>query len=103
MAILDVAFSVNNVPIRMTDERWFHIVENHDYLAGYYDDILMTVERPDAVLRGYGSAIIATRSMGRNRYLNVIYKDISDNDGFIITAFITPKINRKAIIWRSSS
>lgn len=22
--------SVNGVPIRLTEERWFHIVENHD-------------------------------------------------------------------------
>jgi hypothetical protein len=36
------------------DERWHHIVENHDDLAGYYDDVLITVEDPDFILRGYG-------------------------------------------------
>lgn len=39
----DVALSVDGVPIRLTDERWVHIVENHDDLAGYYDDVLEAV------------------------------------------------------------
>ena len=33
---MDQAVSRNGVPIRLTEERWFHIVENHDDLAGYY-------------------------------------------------------------------
>lgn len=32
---MDIAYSVDDVPIRLTAERWFHIVENHDDLAGY--------------------------------------------------------------------
>ncbi len=39
----------------MKEERWFHIVENHDNLAGYYDEILNTVEEPDFIIRGYRS------------------------------------------------
>ena len=49
---MDIAHSVNGAPIRMTSERWFHIVENHDYLAGRYEDILDTVADPDMVLQG---------------------------------------------------
>ena len=33
---MDVARSIEDVPIRLTSERWFHTVENHDDLAGYY-------------------------------------------------------------------
>jgi len=36
---VNIAKSKNNVPIRLTEERWFHIVENHDELAGYYDEV----------------------------------------------------------------
>jgi hypothetical protein len=32
---MDVAYSVDGVPVRLTSERWFHIVENHDDLAGH--------------------------------------------------------------------
>jgi hypothetical protein len=31
---MDIAISKAGVPIRLTDERWHHIVENHDDLAG---------------------------------------------------------------------
>jgi len=34
---MDTVKSKNNIPIRLTEERWFHIIENHDDLAGYYD------------------------------------------------------------------
>jgi len=35
---MEIVRSVYNVPIRMSDERWVHIIENHDDLAGYYLD-----------------------------------------------------------------
>jgi hypothetical protein len=37
---MEIVKSKNGVPIRLTEERWLHIVENHGDLAGYYDDIL---------------------------------------------------------------
>jgi hypothetical protein len=46
------AVSFDGIPIRLTEERWFHIVENHDDMAGHYDDVLETVADPDAVLPG---------------------------------------------------
>ena len=62
---MDIAISRNGVPIRLTEERWFHIVENHDDLAGHYDDVLDTVENPDFMLRGYGGALIALKGAAR--------------------------------------
>lgn len=97
---MDVALSVEGVPIRLTTERWFHIVENHDDMAGYYDDVLEIIENPDLVLRGYGGSLIATRGYGRGRYLAVIYRQVSTQDGFVITAYFTSKIDRKKVIWR---
>ncbi len=49
---MNIVHSVNNIQIRFPRKRWFHIVENHNDLAGYYDDVLRTVEEPDLVLRG---------------------------------------------------
>jgi hypothetical protein len=97
---MDVVLSVEGVPIRLTTERWFHIVENHDDIAGYYDDVLETVENPDMVLRGYRGSLIAARGYGRRRYLAVVYRQVSTEDGFIITAYFTSKIDRKKAIWR---
>ncbi len=72
---MDIAYSINDIPIRLTKERWFHITENHDDLAGYYDDVLNIIENPDLIIQGYGGARIAVKGMGKKRYLCVIYKE----------------------------
>lgn len=97
---MDIVKSVNNIPIRLTKERWFHITENHDDLAGYYDDVLDAVDSPDNVLLGYGGALIAVKGMGKRNYLCVIYKEFpKKHDGFIISAYFTSKIDRRKAIW----
>jgi hypothetical protein len=97
---MDVVWFVEGIPIRLTEERWVHIVENHDDLAGYYDDVLEVVEQPDLIVRSYGNALIAVRSYGHRRYLAVIYRQVSKEDGFIITAYFTDKVDRKKAIWK---
>ena len=99
---MDIVKSINNVPIRLTDERWIHIVENHDDLAGYYDDILSIVESPDYVIKGYEGACIALKQANDSKYLAVVYREISNSDGFIITAYFTTKIKLKSevILWQ---
>ncbi len=37
---MNVVISKNRVPIRLTDERWVHITEEHSEMAGYYFEIL---------------------------------------------------------------
>jgi hypothetical protein len=93
--------SVEGVPIRLTAERWLHIVENHDDVAGYYDEVLDTVASPEALLPGYGGSLIAVRSYGPRRHLCVVYRQIDRVDGFIITAYFSRKLDRKKAIWRS--
>ena len=97
---MDIARSVNGVPIRLTSERWLHIVENHDEVAGYYDDVLLVVESPDIVLRGYRGSLIAVRGYGRKRYLMVIYRELSREDGFVITAYFSSDFDRKKTVWK---
>ena len=97
---MDIAYSINNIPIRLTRERWFHITENHDDMAGYYDDVLDTIENPDIVIQGYGGALIAFKGIARKRYLGVIYKELTGKeDGFVISAYHTSKIDRRKILW----
>jgi hypothetical protein len=96
----EIAISVNNVPIRLTDERWNHIIDGHADLANYRGDVLDVVQYPDEVRSGYGGALIALRGYGKQRYLAVIYKEISANDGFIITARFVRKKTGGRILWR---
>ncbi len=97
---MDIAFSIEGVPVRLTTERWFHIVENHDELAGYYDNVLETIEQPQWILRGHNGAFVAVQNYGHRRYLSVIYRQVSADDGFVITAYFTTDLDREKIVWK---
>lgn len=103
-----MVLSVNNIPVRLTSERWNHIVENHNDMAGYYYEILETVANPSFVAEGdeRGELWAVKRISARKEFL-VIYKEIQDKkDGFIITAFITTKIKKllkRSILWKQLS
>jgi hypothetical protein len=101
---MEIVKSIDNVPIRITDERWKHIFENHDDLAGYLDEITDALEFPDYVIEGYNNAKIAIRMIRLNKYLAVVYKEISEDDGFLITAYFTSKLKleNEVILWQAS-
>lgn len=98
-----ITISKNNVPIRFTDERWQHITTGHPEMADYYYEILETVENPEIIYEGnYGGLIAISNNFG-NKFIIVIYKEISDADGFIITAYCSNKIQvfeKKKILWK---
>ncbi|HSU49383.1 MAG TPA: hypothetical protein VLJ41_02290 [Segetibacter sp.] len=49
---MDIAISKNTVPIRLTEERWYHISTGHPEVAAYYFEILETIENPQKNLSG---------------------------------------------------
>jgi hypothetical protein len=51
---MEVVLSKNGVPIRLTDERWLHITEEHSEMAGYYFEALEIVKAPEAIYEGKG-------------------------------------------------
>lgn len=97
---MDIAYSVNNVPIRLTYERWYHITENHDDLASYYYDVLETVENPDFIVQGNRGTLKATKNTSKRKWLVAIYKELSKEDGFIITAYFLSKRPKGKTIWQ---
>jgi len=98
----EIAVSKNGAHIRLPDERWIHIVENHDDLAGHMDDVLAAVENPDFIIEGYRDALIALNEIRKGKFLAVVYKELQQADGFIITAFYSSKIklDREVIKWK---
>jgi hypothetical protein len=99
---MDIVVSKYSVPIRLTEERWFHIIENHDDLAGHYDNVLQTIEDPDTIIEGYKKALIALRRISKNKFLAVVYKEIGKRDGFVITAYFTSKLSleKEVVLWQ---
>ena len=96
---MDISYSRNGIPIRLTEERWEHIVNNKLYMEPHYENILTAIEHPTRILRGYAGAFVAVLTLSRQRHLHVVYKEISPDDGFIITAFIARKVNKKVQLW----
>lgn len=74
---MNMAISVNGVPIRLTDERWHHIIDGHVDLFNYREDILRIIEEPEAIYRGRRGSLIAVRSYGRRGFLAVFYREVS--------------------------
>lgn len=85
--------------IRLSAERWTHIVESHSELAGRMEDVLDTVSSPVWITAGYRLALVAWRPLGRGRFLAVVYRESSDADGFVVTAFVTRSARREPRIW----
>jgi len=99
--VIEIVLSKNNIPIRLTDERWTHIVEEHCELAGLRMEVLDTVANPSRILEGGTGELLAVQEIHANKHLVVIYREI-ENDGFIITAFITSKtksLDRRNQLW----
>lgn len=99
---MDSVTSRSGIPVRLTAERWLHIIENHDDLAGYYDDVLAAIEEPDYITKGYRGALIALKEIEKDRFLTVIYKEVGKEDGFIVTAYFTSKVKleKEEVLWR---
>lgn len=97
--ILDIVKSVNGVPIRLTDERFEHILDEHPYMSGFYNEILRVVENPEFITRGQRGAKVAVVNLGRRRWLHVAYREVNSEDGFIITAFIDEYFEKNKVVW----
>lgn len=84
----DTAYSKNNVPIRLPDERWNHIIEEHGELGFFKQEVLQTLANPQRIVAGQVGELIAIRAIEKEKWLVVIYKE-DKKDGFVITAFLT--------------
>lgn len=98
--------SKNGKEIRLSEERWYHIAESHDYMAGNQDIIFETLESPDIIMEGRMEEFIALKYYAKTsiseKHAVVIYKE-QDNEGFVITGFMTSRpesIMKKGVVWK---
>ncbi|MBA2124504.1 hypothetical protein B9J78_06210 [bacterium Unc6] len=99
---MEIIQSKNDVSIRLTEERWFHITEEHSEMAGYCFEVLETVESPEAIYQSGTEECIATKEIEAGKYIVVIHKEVSKEDGFVITAFLTRRkkqLERREKLW----
>ena len=99
--MIDRMVSKNGVPIRLTDERWTHITEEHCELAGQRAEVAETVLKPERILLGGDGELIAVRELEQGKHFVVVYREGVD-DGFIITAFVTRRVrslSKRRQVW----
>lgn len=103
--MIGYAISKNGVKIRLTEERWFHITESHDYLSGLSDIVLDAINDPAMVLEGRKDELAAIKEF-KGKQLVVMYKETTKGDGFVITAFMTSEIEKmkkkRRISWKKN-
>lgn len=96
-----MATSRNGVSVRLPEERWAHIVEEHPEMAAMRADALETVDAPQRIARGGAGELIAVRAVAEGKWLIAVYRELN-GDGFVITAFLTrraPWFKRRAQVW----
>jgi hypothetical protein len=102
---MTTALSVNNVNIRLTDERWQHIVDGHPEMASERERVLRTIEEPDLVLVGDFGELLGVRhwpvtAVG-SKFIVVAYREVDHADGFVLTAYLTRRPSQsRSILWK---
>lgn len=99
--MIAVVPSKNGVLIRLTDERWAHIIDEHAELASMQQEVLDSVGQPERILAGKEGELLAVREVETGKCLVVVYAEL-ENDGFIITGFLTRRIrslNTRKQVW----
>lgn len=104
---MDIASTIskNGTLIRLTEERWRHIVLMHPILSDKQKQVLGTVKNPDYIFKGKVKELLAVSAFSKRGYLVVIYKE-TEADGFIITAYETTDklwLFKKDLIWNKLS
>jgi len=94
--------SIHGNTIRLTPERWQHISQNHPEMAGFLFDILQCVQEPEEIRSGAGNELLAVKSISDGKVLVVAYRETDERDGFIITAFLTKRLqwlSKRGKLW----
>lgn len=102
---MEIVRSQAGVPIRLTDERWKHISENHPEVTPMRQEILETVAEPDLIQEGDSGELMAIRRYERtpmtNKFLVVPYREISKEDEFVLTAYLTGRPSTtRSVLWK---
>lgn len=97
--------SIAGVPIRLPDERWEHITRRHPEMQNLQLLVCQTVVEPDLIQAGDNGELLAMRfyeniQLG-GKYVVVAYREVSQLDGFILTAYLTRRPSqRRNVLWK---
>lgn len=96
-----IALSLNGTSVRLPDERWHHILEDHPELVDSKTEVLEVVSNPECIFEGKDGELLAIRETRKGKWLVVAYRELTE-DGFIITAFFTRRrqyLSKRRQLW----
>ncbi len=92
----DVLFEVltrDGRQIRLTQKQWLHISQRHPEMSGLIEEMQQALIYPTHVLHFSNETIKYYLFLKNKRsYVMVAIKVLSDNEGFIMTSYLTSKI-----------
>ena len=97
--------SHNGVPIRLTEERWRHVVARHPEMGTLREEVLETIVHPELIQGGDSGDILAVRFWPKTpltgKFLVVAYRELGNEDGFVLTAYLTNRpSDKRKILWK---
>ncbi len=99
-----VVRSRNDVPVRLAEGRWRHIVGQHPETDDQRGKVLETLVDPDMIQEGDFGELLAIRPYAETplgeKYVIVAYREISAEDGFILTTYLARRpSSRRETLW----
>ncbi len=101
---MEVATARSGIPIRLTDERWGHIVYYHPEMRWQRVRVLDTISAPDLIQEGDFGVLLASRYYGQESFAHgfvvAVYREVDESDGFVITAYLTRRLSAaRRVLW----
>lgn len=94
------------IPVRLTDERLAHIRE-HPEMADLTESIGEVLSNPQVVVQSNSDdfsnlfyRFYAGTCVG-DKYLCVVVKHAQNGEAFVLTAYLTDKIKKGAVLWKA--
>lgn len=102
--IIATAKSKNGVTIRLTDERWDHILLAHQEIGpNEFNRFMKVISVPEFILKGSKGELLAVQKVPRKKLWTVVpYKEETRQDGFVLTCYFSSDLTwlfKKEIIW----
>lgn len=102
-----IVHSHNGVPVRLTEERWQHIVHRHPEMGDQRERVLETLAEPDTIQQGDFGELLAVRfyleTSLTSKFLIVAYREAGPEDGFTLTAYLASRPSaRRVALWKRS-
>jgi len=97
--------SQQGVPIRLSEERWQHVVSRHPEMQSLHEQVLETVAEPDFIQQGDYGELLAIRLYPKTpltqKYVVAAYREVGSQDGFVLTAYLTSHPSgRRTVLWK---